>query len=749
MIHAIIENRNASSAAWWRSAARRLAPGAVFALFLAYQWRIVNLAGAVPGYGDVLENVWAIDWFLAGLRAGEGLRLFAPHVFMPQGWALSTFANGLGVFALALPVAALTSAAVAFNVLQLAGFFIAYFGAYRLGRLAAGQGAAILVALLYILWGGRWLRVSGHLNLLLGSALLPWLILCLERALVDRPGRWRWAAAAGLVWALGITFSLYFIWIGFFLVAAWLLGAAVARRVAWRGALWRLVVAGGVAALVCAPYFYLYWRSQSAATGYDVRHVNGWNMSLNWLPALFPDHRLPALREIAVRQVNGIRVEGSFSGFGMLLPLVALLGLAFRRSRPRAGRAAGSLGASVVVGIILALGMTLTWNNQFIPAPALRPLNEAIWDLGRAVKPEVFPGADAPPEFAEAIPLPGLLLAAVVPFFEDARVPARYLMIAAPAVLLLAALGIERLPRAWLKLLVAALLLVEAARFPLTGVPYPPPAHPAFARLAEMRPGPGESLLDVVVPAPDRLTLGVGGEMLAAAQIHGWPIAGGGGSVLPAHAAYLRDWLLTHPDPTAAAEFPALLRDYGIRAVLLHMPPEPSAGLQRLAAGTEALPPAGCYDNPARLPWDHPICLLDVAPVALPAVNVHLAHSWSGVEPWGVWALGRESVVGWAATATGETRFAVEAFPFCVDNAPTGQTVEFVVATEVVAAHRWESCDTANVEVVVPAELVDIGWNEMTLRFGRADRPADVTGGANPDGRELSVGFARLERMTD
>ncbi len=63
MIHALSENRNASSAAWWRSAARRLAPGAVFALFLAYQWRIVNLAGAVPGYGDVLENVWAIDWF--------------------------------------------------------------------------------------------------------------------------------------------------------------------------------------------------------------------------------------------------------------------------------------------------------------------------------------------------------------------------------------------------------------------------------------------------------------------------------------------------------------------------------------------------------------------------------------------------------------------------------------------------------------------------------------------------------------
>ena len=141
-----------------------------------------------------------------------------------------------------------------------------------------------------------------------------------------------------------------------------------------------------------------------------------------------------------------------------------------------------------------------------------------------------------------------------------------------------------------------------------------------------------------------------------------------------------------------------------------------------------------------------------MAPAALPAVTVHLARGWSGVEPWGVWALGRESAVGWAATAGRETRFAVEAFPFCVDNQPTGQTVEFVVddrvvGDQVVAAHRWDSCDAAQIEVVVPAELVAIGWNELTLRFGRADRPADVTGGANPDGRELSVGFTRLERI--
>ncbi len=720
---------------------------------MAYHWRIINLAGAVPAYGDVLENIWAIDWFLDGLRVGEGLRLFAPHIFMPEGWALSTFANGLGVFALAVPIAALTGAAVAFNVLQLAGFFIAYFGAYRLGRLVAGQGAAILVALLYLLWGGRWLRV-GHLNILLGSALLPWLILALERALADRPGRWRWAVVAGLVWAPAITFSLYFIWMGFFLCVAWLLGAALARHVSWRGALGRLIVAGGVTVLVCAPYFYIYWRSQSAAAGWDVRHVNVWNMSLDWLPAYFPDHRLPFLRELSARQVDGVRIEGSFSGFGILLPLVALLGLATARTSRWLRQVKGSTSAAIVIGVILALGMTLTWNNKYIPAPALRPLNEAIWDVGRAVKPEVFPGPDAPPEFAEAIPLPGLLLAAVVPFFEDARVSARYLMIAAPALLLLVAVGLERLPRTWLKVALAALLLVEAARYPLTGARYPPPASPAFAWLAERPPGPGESVLDITAPGRDFITLGVGGEVLAATGLHGWPIAGGGGSILPAHAAYLRDWLHAHPDPADAAEFPTLLRDYGIRFVLLHMPPNPADGPQRLAAGTDELIAAGCHDNSAKLPWDRTICILEVAPAALPVVNVHLARGWSGVEPWGVWALGRESAIGWAATQSRETRFAVEAFPFCVDNAPTGQTVEFVVGDRVVgdrvvAAHRWDTCDAAHIEVVVPAELVAIGWNEMTLRFGRADRPADVTGGDNPDGRELSVGFSRLERLIE
>ncbi len=745
--------RPSSPSPWWQPAARVLLPAAAFAAFLACYWRLYNPAAAIPAYGDVLENLWAIDWFLNGLREGGPL-LFVPHVFMPEGWSLATFANGLGVFLAATPLAGLTSAAVAFNALQLTSFVVAYFGAYRMGRLVAGRGAAVLIALLFLLWGGRWVRLGGHLNLLLGSALLPWLVIAIEQAVAaSGRRRWAWSAVAGVVWAATISFSLYFLWIGFFLVAAWLLGAAVGRRVRPAGALLHLVVAGGVALLLCAPYLYVYWSRQESVTGYDIRHVNEWGMSLDGLAALYPDHPLPALRALAARQTGGERTEAAFSGFGLVPVALALFGLATygRPTRNRPPQWAAILSAAGI-GLILALGTTIRWNGAPVSAPALRPLNEALWDAGHALKPTVFPGPDAPPEFADALPAPGLIPAILAPFYEGARVTARFLLVAAPGVLLLAALGFDRLPRRWLKLLVAALLLIEAARAPLTGAPFPPPSHPAFAAAAGLSLAPGQSLLDLASPTPRLLAPAIGGEALWASTLHGQPIAAGGGSVLPAHTAYLRDWFLTRPNPAGAAELPWLLRGYGIRYVLLHMSPEPGDAAAQLAAGTADLLPLGCHDGPPAPPWNYPICLLEVAPPALPSVSVHLADGWSGVEPWGVWAVGGESAVGWAATAARETRFAVEAFPFCVDGAPPEQSVEFVVADptgadQVVASHRWETCDVALLEVVVPAEQVDIGWNRMALRFARADRPADVTGGANPDTRELSAGFTRFERL--
>ncbi len=730
---------------WWRPAAGKVLPAVPLVVLLAAYWRIPHFGSQLPGHGDALEYLWAIDWFLDGLRAGDGARLFVPHVFMPEGWSLATFANGLGVFALAVPIAAFSSAAAAFNALVVASFFIAYLGQYRLTRLATGRGAAVLVALLYVLWGGRWVRIQGHLHILIGSALLPWLLFFADRALARGRRGWPWALAAGVVWAVAISFSLYFIWLGLVPVVGWLAGAVAGRRVPLGRAAGRLLLIGLAAVLPAAPYLYLFWRNESESAGFTITQVNLYNLSLDWLPALYPAHPVPALAEFAIWQTGGAANESIYAGFGVLLAALALVGLFARRSRRWAPAA-----VVAVVGVVLALGPTLHWRGEPVHWPPLRPINEVIWDVGHALKPDIFPEDDAPAVFATAVPLPGLALSAVVPFFEGARVPSRYLLVAAPAVLLLAAVAVERLTRhrrrgALLFMALAALLLVESARRPITGLPAPPPSHPAFDWLAAQPTPHGRSVIDIAPISPHVLSAAIGGDVLVASTLHGRPIVGGGGSVLPLHYTFVREWFFAHPDPVAEAELPALLRAYGVGHVLVHMMPGGPPGLERLSAGSAELQPVDCFGPAAGPPWTYPICILEVVPPAA-AIGIHPAEGFSAVEPWGVWATGTEAQARWFATSDERpARFAVEAFPYCVEGQP--QSVEFVVGGRALAAHRWEECEPWRGELFIPAELVTLGANDITLRFGRATRPADHTGGHNPDTRPLSVGFARFEKV--
>jgi hypothetical protein len=175
------------------------------------------------------------------------------------------------------------------------------------------------------------------------------------------------------------------------------------------------------------------------------------------------------------------------------------------------------------------------------------------------------------------------------------------------------------------------------------------------------------------------------------------------------------------------------------------MPSEPSDAVRRLAAGTADLQSRGCYDNPPAPPWNYPICILEVTSPAPPAINVFPSENWSGAEEWGLWALERESLIRWVSINREEARFAVEAFPHCIEGVP--QQVDFVIADRVVASHRWDDCEPWRDEIAVPSDLVETGWNEIRLRFARADRPADVTNGQNPDVRRLSVGFTRFELL--
>jgi energy-converting hydrogenase Eha subunit A len=51
----------------------------------------------------------------------------------------------------------------------------------------------------------------------------------------------------------------------------------------------------------------------------------------------------------------------------------------------------------------------------------------------------------------------------------------------------------------------------------------------------------------------------------------------------------------------------------------------------------------------------------------------------------------------------------------------------------------WES------EILIPAPIIRIGWNEVSFEYAYALSPAEVTRGQNGDRRMLSVGFTRLD----
>jgi hypothetical protein len=134
-----------------------------------------------------------------------------------------------------------------------------------------------------------------------------------------------------------------------------------------------------------------------------------------------------------------------------------------------------------------------------------------------------------------------------------------------------------------------------------------------------------------------------------------------------------------------------------------------------------------------------------VAEVITPSLplNVIRREGWSGEEVWGVWSEGPRSKSQWIATRREDQRLVIEAFPFCVLGRQ--QSITIRANGQVVTTHEWKTCDDWQAEVVIPAALVKVGWNDLSFEYGYAVSPAEVTDGENPDPRLLAVGFKRLE----
>lgn len=712
----------------FRGTIRVLVPWLCFGGLFAWGYRVRNFFTDVPAYGDVLEVLWGVKWYREALFSGHSSLLFTPLLDHPVGRHTTTLAFTPALFLFATPFDWIGGLAFAYNALVLLALAISFAGMLRFARLYISSGSSIVVALVFAFW--RWGRVAGHLNVLLAWGLLPWLAWAVEHARRAGPlRRSRWVIVAGIIWSGIIDFSLYGVFWGAAIFVIW--GRQLLKR-RWFG---YFALATGIAFLASFPVTASYaWGSQlDHLHSFGVEHNMWWGASLNSLPVPSVFHPLPALRMLSHALYTGPYNESGVMNFGLVTCALASggAGLVLVKKRHYSG-----LIVLAVTGMVLALGLLLRWNGDVVRHPAFRPLDAVIWRIGHMLKPRMFP-LPRPAPFEAGLPLPGLVLTAVVPFWDGARTVSRFAVVAMLGTTVLAGLALARLPGG-AKAVLVAIWLVEALPNPTGSVPVLTQPHPAYAWLAEQDLNLGEGIADLSYPTLDR-----GGASLWATLSHWRPTTSGFGSFLPEHSFVLSKYLLADREALSRPDTPLIFEQYGVRYLFLHLRGDREKEMWAMIKGNVGFSPVACFDPVQRsTPWPYPICVAEVS-AGNGVTNLLLRDGWSGVEPWGVWATGTTAWATWYAVQQEGYRLRFSAFANWLPG--KRQSMRITLNGREVGTYHWTGSETVDGEIEMPPDAVVIGPNHLGFDFEYADLPRDPKSGAVVDSRLLSVGFTRLQ----
>jgi hypothetical protein len=465
------------------------------ALAVAMTWPLAANLGTrlAADQGDPAFNCWVLAWTAGQLiRAATGdpaalASYWHGNIFHPEPLTL-TYSEHLTAQAIQiLPIYAATgNILTAYNVLFIATFALSGWGMYLLVRDLTRQPLAALVAGVAFAWAPYRLGQFSHVQVL-SSYWMPFALLGLRRYFATgRVGAL--AGGAGALVLQNLSCGYYLLFFSPFAAAYCLYELVARRRLADRRAWTRLLAAAGAVALLTLPFVWPYLRLREVRD-LGVRNrgeIAMFSADTHAFASIAPNSRL-----LGAIRAGYVAPEGEgFVGFTILACAIVgaaagVVGLvrttpwaAMRDWQVLAAALAGllALGAGTLVAIMFVQGgVTLTWRGErIIYRDAATPLAYAAggavafaavrcWARRREADREI----DGAGFFLAATIAAGLLalgptmnalgrglgagpyavLLAFVPGFDGLRVPARFLMLVACFLAVLAGLGAARLLR--------------------------------------------------------------------------------------------------------------------------------------------------------------------------------------------------------------------------------------------------------------------------------------------------------------
>src|SRR3989338_8306383 len=388
-----------------------------FLIVLLFNLQLVlNINSHVVGnsFSDSFEVLWLLNWAKSSIFDLKTNPLYTEHVFYPHGWYLASSPQSVWYMLFFSVPVRFFGPVITYNILLLMTFIIAGFGVYLVVyHLIQNRFISFLSGCVFITAPFITLRLGGHLNILLGTQLIPYIILFVFRTF-ESSGKKRifWIILSSITLALSILGSWYFLFINTILLVGLLWYKSDISLLKKASVLLAIYI---FSIIIISPFIYLTFKANvdmfGRVTTFHLTDSDIFSLSID---RLFIPHVLHPIWGNIFGHIFPGRGEQDAVFLAYIAFFLAILGVLktqISQTKPFV--------IMTITSLILSMGTTLYWNAKRVEIPL--PYN-MIWIS------EKFDLNDITPGFVP-IPLPGILLYYFLPFYNALRVWARFYII--------------------------------------------------------------------------------------------------------------------------------------------------------------------------------------------------------------------------------------------------------------------------------------------------------------------------------